>query len=71
SIALMGIAPFEGPLRGVGKIRYGQKPAPCSVTMQDADTIHVVFDDPVRAVTPGQSVVIYRDGVVMLGGVIS
>lgn len=68
--AFMGIASLDTPLRGTGKIRYGQKPAPCTVSMRDADTFVVEFDQPVRAVTPGQSVVIYSGGAVMLGGFI-
>jgi tRNA-specific 2-thiouridylase len=63
--------PFQGGLQGVtfrcqARIRYRQPVAPCSVTIRDGQA-HVVFDDPQRAVTPGQSIVFY-DGEEMLGG---
>jgi len=49
------------------KIRYRQHPVACCVTLLDAGRIAVEFSEPVRAVTPGQAVVIY-DGDTVLGG---
>ena len=50
------------------KIRYGSKFAMCEV--RDAENfLHVTFDEPQRAVTPGQSIVFY-DGDEVLGGAI-
>jgi len=51
------------------KVRYGQKDIPCSVTLQ-SEVIRVTFDEPVEAVTPGQSLVLYQDTVVLGGGII-
>lgn len=48
------------------KIRYRQTDQACTVEMQ-GDEACVRFDSPQRAVTPGQSVVLY-DGPVCLGG---
>ena len=56
--------------RFIGKIRYGHRGAPCTVTRSGADEITAVFDEPVRAVTPGQSFVFYKDGYVAGGGTI-
>ena len=44
-----------------GKIRYGGKPAPCTVEKTGPDTLRAFFDEPVRAITPGQSAVFYDE----------
>jgi tRNA-specific 2-thiouridylase len=56
------------PLRCTAKVRYRQADQACSVTMQK-DQLNVEFDQPQRAVTPGQSVVFYQ-GERCLGGAI-
>ena len=48
--------------RYTAKIRYGHKGTACTVTRVGEDRIRCDFDEPVRAVTPGQAVVFYRDG---------
>jgi tRNA-specific 2-thiouridylase len=48
-------------------VRYRQSDQPCRIDGIDGDTIRVVFDQPQRAVTPGQSLVLY-DGEECLGG---
>lgn len=40
------------------------------MTQIDSDTIHVEFDEPQRAITKGQSVVLYDDDIVVGGGII-
>lgn len=54
------------------KTRYRQPDQACTVFALDetGDTIKVVFDEPQRAVTPGQSCVFYRDDICLGGGVI-
>ena len=54
----------------IGKIRYAHKGAPCTVETIDEDTVRVIFDEPQRAITPGQAVVFYQDDYVLGGGVI-
>ena len=56
--------------RYVAKIRYGHRGTDCTVTRVGADRIRCEFDQPVRAVTPGQAVVFYRDDCVAGGGTI-
>ncbi|MCX7555479.1 tRNA 2-thiouridine(34) synthase MnmA [Xanthomonadaceae bacterium JHOS43] len=51
------------------KTRYRQPDETCVVTVQDDGTLHVQFEHPQRAVTPGQSVVFY-DGEECLGGAV-
>lgn len=66
----MGVSGVEDGEQFIGKIRYGHKGAPCKVFVISEQKIRVQFDEPVRAVTPGQAVVLYRDDYVALGGVI-
>jgi tRNA-specific 2-thiouridylase len=63
-------APLTEPHRYDAKIRYGAKPAPALVTPLPNGEIHVLFDEPQRAITPGQSVVLYEGEYVAGGGVI-
>ncbi|MCQ2540554.1 MAG: tRNA 2-thiouridine(34) synthase MnmA [Acetatifactor sp.] len=71
-INFMGVAPLErGETQAfIGKIRYGHKGSPCLVTRTGEDEIRCHFEEPVRAVTPGQAVVLYKDGYVAGGGTI-
>ena len=50
------------------KTRYSQNEAKAKISMQDKSTIKVVFDEPQRALTPGQSAVFYIDDIVLGGG---
>ncbi len=53
--------------RCTAQTRYRQPDEDCQVHVLDDGSAHVVFDRPQRAVTPGQSLVLY-DGPVCLGG---
>lgn len=59
--------PIHQPLSA--KIRYRQPAQACQLTYVDDQRIELTFEQPQRAITPGQSVVIY-DGEVCLGGAI-
>jgi tRNA-specific 2-thiouridylase len=54
----------------LAKIRYNHAGTGCRVKRTGEDEITCVFDDPVRAVTPGQALVFYKDDYVAGGGVI-
>ncbi|AFT67207.1 MAG: tRNA-specific 2-thiouridylase [Cycloclasticus pugetii] len=56
--------------RCTAKTRYRQKDQACQVTLIGDDHCLVQFDDPQRAVTPGQSVVFYNNEVCLGGGII-
>ncbi|RMF13320.1 MAG: tRNA 2-thiouridine(34) synthase MnmA [Gammaproteobacteria bacterium] len=58
--------PETFPLDLMAKIRYRQADQPCRVTRIE-DGYEIRFDQPQRAVTPGQSLVLY-DGIRCLGG---
>lgn len=57
------------PSRGTAKIRSNSKENPCSFSLVN-DTLHVIFDTPQSAITPGQSVVLYDHDTVCGGGII-
>lgn len=57
-------------LEGVVKIRYNHKGVKCRSQMREDGKMMVKFEQPQRAVTPGQSAVIYADDRVLLGGII-
>jgi tRNA-specific 2-thiouridylase len=62
--------PPREPMRVEARIRHGHRPAPATVVARDDGEAEVVFDEPQRAITPGQSVVWYRGDLVVGGGVI-
>jgi tRNA-specific 2-thiouridylase len=61
---------IDRPLRVKIKTRYLQKEAPATITQVDEDVIRADFDEPQRAVTPGQAAVFYDNDVVIGGGTI-
>ena len=63
----MSVEDITEPIRVFAKIRYNHKGAWCTVEKTGEDEIICTFDEPIRAVTPGQAVVLY-DGEYVLGG---
>ena len=57
------------PLRCEAQVRYRQPPQACTVTPRDDGGLNVWFDARQRAVTPGQSLVLYL-GEACLGGAV-
>lgn len=57
----------DSPLRCTVKTRHSQREAPATVRPLENGGALVEFDEPQRAVTPGQAVVLY-DGDIVLGG---
>ncbi len=62
--------PTEWPASVTAKTRYRQPDQSCRVEPGDQGSVHVTFDHPQRAVTPGQSVVFYEGEYCLGGGVI-
>ncbi len=54
----------------LAKIRYGHRGGTCRIRRTGQDELQCTFDEPVRAVTPGQALVFYQDGCVAGGGTI-
>ncbi|MCD8122821.1 MAG: tRNA 2-thiouridine(34) synthase MnmA [Clostridiales bacterium] len=59
-----------GERRVTAKIRYGHAGAPGVIRLIGEDRVECRFDEPVRAITPGQAVVFYDGEYVLGGGVI-
>ena len=58
---------IDAPITVQAKARYSQKVQSATATQLDENTLHVVFDEPVRAPAPGQALVLY-DGERVIGG---
>lgn len=71
NINLITIEEIKEPVRLLAKIRYSHKEQPATVVQTDSDTITVEFDEPQRAITKGQAVVLYDGDTVVGGGIIS
>ncbi|HSY35372.1 MAG TPA: tRNA 2-thiouridine(34) synthase MnmA [Acidobacteriaceae bacterium] len=56
------------PIRVAIKIRHRHEPAPATLRVTGPDTIEAIFDEPQRAITPGQSAVFYQGDEVAGGG---
>lgn len=63
----MSIPDLEGEKKVIAKIRYNHPGAACTIKKIEEDTVLCSFEEPQRAITPGQAVVFY-DGDYVLGG---
>lgn len=66
-INLISVPEIRKPMRLKAKVRYRQKEQWASVIQTSADSFRVDFEEPQRAITRGQSVVLY-DGDTVVGG---
>ena len=58
-------------LRVKARIRYSQKEQPATVINEAGGRTQLLFDEPQRAITPGQAVVLYDGDTVIGGGTIA
>jgi len=69
-INLIPLDKLNAPVRVSAKIRYRHQEQPATVCQIDDDTLRVEFDQPQRAITKGQAVVLYDGDTVVGGGII-
>lgn len=67
NINLIALDKIDGRLRVKAKARYNQTEQSAIAEQTGADELHVEFDEPQRALTRGQAVVLY-DGDIVVGG---
>ena len=70
NINLIACDTITGQRRIKARIRYHHAEQWATVTQPDADTLSIIFDEPQRAITKGQSVVMYDGDIVVGGGTI-
>lgn len=68
-INMMKYAEIKEEKEALCKIRYRNKAEKCRV-IQHNDKIKIIFNNPVSAITPGQSAVIYEENDIIAGGII-
>ena len=56
------------PVRANVKVRYRHEPAPAAIHPLSDNRARIVFDEPQRAITPGQATIFYRGDEVVGGG---
>lgn len=66
----IGTPPPHFPFLAKAKIRYRQADQPCEVVRHADRRLQVNFEQPQRAVTPGQAVVFYQDDLCLGGATI-
>lgn len=71
SVNLISVDSLTEPKRVTAKIRYRHKEQPATAWQTPDGILHVKFDEPQRAITKGQAVVMYEGDEVVGGGVIN
>lgn len=67
----MSVEGIKAPIEVMAKIRYSHKPAKAVIAQSDDGRLICTFEQPQRAVTPGQSAVFYdKEGNIVCGGAI-
>ena len=69
NVNLISVKEINSPIKVSAKVRYNQKEQPATAEMRDGK-LHVVFDEPQRAICKGQAVVLYDGDPVVGGGTI-
>lgn len=69
-VNFISIEKLTEPMRVRAKVRYKQKETDATITPLENGNVRVAFDEPQRAIAPGQAVVFYDGDIVVGGGTI-
>ena len=69
-VNLISLPELTAPLRVTAKTRYSQRESAAVLEPLPGGQVRLTFDEPQRAITPGQAVVFYDGDVVVGGGII-
>ena len=58
------------PKKAQGKIRYKSPLLSCNIEIINNNNLKIIFNEPVRSATPGQSLVLYDNDILLGGGII-
>ena len=70
NVNYMSVADVNGGREAIGKVRYSHKGAACHIEPIGDNRILCTFEEPQRAMTPGQAAVFYEEDHVLCGGTI-
>ena len=70
NVNYMAEAEIPAGTRAIGKVRYSHQGAECTLEPMGNGMLKVSFDEPQRAMTPGQAAVFYKGEHVLCGGTI-
>ena len=70
-VNLISVLEIRSGMRVSARVRYHQPEKEAMVVQTGPRSVKLVFDEPQRAVTPGQSLVMYQGDIVVGGGIIT
>ncbi len=70
AVNFIAVDKLTEPMRVTAKARYRMKDVSATIEPAEDGLVHVIFDEPQRAITPGQAVVFYDGQYVVGGGII-
>lgn len=71
NVVWQAVESIKDPIKASAKIRSTGFAVPCTVYVDSYDNLCADFDVPVKAATCGQSLVVYKDDIILCGGIIN
>lgn len=70
NVNMMSMEKLTAPVKALTKIRYAHKGTMSTIFPINDTSVRIIFDEPVRAITPGQNAVFYEDDHILGSGII-